>query len=179
MRSKNAGLQNKVVKYYLKHPELLENSDNSIVYNKFQAETQSEKATVRNVKSKALKQYKQSQDTTDQTTKETIFEEPTEAKEEERPNQNNLPALPDDFLELWQTDKDVLKAIIANYKQTTSINFVLSEQDFEPEKPFKTFSYSLSEKLHESFGAICKELKVSKRKGVHLALKGFIDFYNK
>ncbi len=84
-----------------------------------------------------------------------------------------------DFIERLEADKDILQAMIADYKQATSIDFILSEQDFEPERPFKTFSYSLSEKLHQSFDQICKELKVSKRKGIHLALKGFINFYGK
>ena len=167
---RQTGFKKEVIEYLLEHPELFDKPEsNSLLYKKFKADTPSKKSKIRAVKSEALKKYKQSKN----------VKTPAKKSPKQPINQNNLPALPDDFIKLWQADKDILKAMIAKYKQNESIDFILSEQNFEPEKPFKTFSYSLSEGLHKSFEVICRKLKISKRKGIHLALKGFIDFYNR
>jgi hypothetical protein len=87
-------------------------------------------------------------------------------------------ALPKPLLEALEADSEVLIEMIAKYKQSKMIKALFDENEITIEEPVKTYSYSLSQSLHTDFEKVCIKVGLSKRKALHHAMKGFIDYFN-
>lgn len=78
------------------------------------------------------------------------------------------------FIDLLFDQKEKLFRLLSEYETQGAISLV---KEIEIVKPFKGVSFLLMEKTVNEFSEICKSLKVSQRKAVHIALNDFIKKY--
>jgi hypothetical protein len=78
------------------------------------------------------------------------------------------------FIDLLFDKKDMLLTLLNDYEVKGAISLT---KEIEILKPFKGVSFLLMEKTVDEFSEVSKDLKISQRKAVHIALNDFIKKY--
>jgi len=196
----------KIVDYITAHPSHLTAETNNELYKKFKATTASQKSIIRKAKAQAIKtDNDQPAEISSQNTEnhkgrdaylkswERLLEITPVAKTslEERkaiilnyiltlwemPPTTPLQKEEKKKRQLSESEIKTLKIIIAQFKERKNINIILPEDDYEITPPYKPITYSIEQKMNDDFTMTCRTLNISKRKGIHLALKKFINLY--
>jgi len=96
-------------------------------------------------------------------------------KADKRVEQVSLLAGDDADVTWLRSNRKALEAMLSSYKAGRSIAPAEPVPNVEISGPVKVRSYSIAENIHRDFELACKRLGISKRQGVHQALKLFVD----